>query len=234
MNDDLQNLITLQELDSVIDGLRLREEEMKTSLESEKVAAAECEQRVEEAKARNQECTVLVRGLETDVQELDDKMEKYRGQLNDVKSNREYASLQIEISNLQDKKDRVEEQIIKEMEKCEEAKLEVQAVEAARDKERQVLQAKEAEQQKKIEVLRGKKRNEEGARENAVAKLRKILADKYNNIRTVRGGLAIVEVKGGSCQGCFINLPPQLVIEVRKGVEILDCYSCGRILYINE
>jgi predicted nucleic acid-binding Zn-ribbon protein len=29
-------------------------------------------------------------------------------------------------------------------------------------------------------------------------------------------------------------LPPQLVIEVRKGDELLDCYSCGRILYIHD
>ncbi len=234
MNDDLQNLITLQRLDSVIDSLQLQEDEIKSSLESEKSAVVECEQRVEAAKASSQECTVLTRSLETDVQELDDKMEKYRGQLNDVKSNREYAALQIEISNLQDKKDRLEEQIIKEMEKCEVAKQEVQTVEDALGTERQILQVKQAEQQQKIDVLRGEKRNEEGVRENAASKLRKILSDKYDNIRTVRGGLAIVEIKGGSCQGCFINLPPQLVIEVRKGVEILDCYSCGRILYINE
>ncbi len=234
MNDDLQKLIALQEIDSIVDDLRRQEEDVRTSLAEEEAGVAACERKVEEAKARGLECAKLVREMENDVRELEEKMEKRRGQLNEVKSNREYAALQIEISNDQDKKDRKEEQMLMELEKSDGVGEAVRAEEDELGGSRQVLKVKEEEQRKMVEAVRERMKDEEAGRGNAVANLKKTLADRYDQTRRSRGGIALAEIKGGSCQGCHISLPPQLVIEVRKGEEILDCCSCGRILYVKD
>ncbi|MDA8136352.1 MAG: C4-type zinc ribbon domain-containing protein [Desulfobacteraceae bacterium] len=31
--------------------------------------------------------------------------------------------------------------------------------------------------------------------------------------------------------GCFMNIPPQLYIEVQRGKSLISCPQCSRILY---
>ena len=45
----------------------------------------------------------------------------------------------------------------------------------------------------------------------------------------------VVEVKGGnSCAGCFMQLGPQVVVQISRGDSVVRCPGCGRILYIAE
>ncbi len=57
---------------------------------------------------------------------------------------------------------------------------------------------------------------------------------KYDLLRDRRNGLAIVNVLGGVCQGCFMNLPPQQYNILLRGDKMLDCPSCQRMLYHQE
>jgi len=41
-------------------------------------------------------------------------------------------------------------------------------------------------------------------------------------------------VKNGTCLGCFMNIPPQLFIEVMKNSRLITCPSCNRIFFYNE
>jgi predicted nucleic acid-binding Zn-ribbon protein len=45
------------------------------------------------------------------------------------------------------------------------------------------------------------------------------------------GGIAVTEVKGEVCQGCNMNIPPQLYVEIKSNEEIIQCPQCHRILY---
>ena len=47
-----------------------------------------------------------------------------------------------------------------------------------------------------------------------------------------RDGIAVAEVKNGSCSACFMKLRPQVLVELKLGGEIITCESCTRILYI--
>jgi predicted nucleic acid-binding Zn-ribbon protein len=40
-----------------------------------------------------------------------------------------------------------------------------------------------------------------------------------------------VAVKNGTCQGCNMNIPPQLYNVLQRGVSIEICPSCSRIIY---
>ena len=47
-------------------------------------------------------------------------------------------------------------------------------------------------------------------------------------------GLAVVSVRGGTCQGCNMNIPPQLYNVLQRGLSIETCPSCHRLIYWEE
>ena len=53
---------------------------------------------------------------------------------------------------------------------------------------------------------------------------------RYNRLRTVYSD-AISIVNSGRCASCNMALPPQLYIQVQKGLELLSCPSCSRLLF---
>jgi len=57
---------------------------------------------------------------------------------------------------------------------------------------------------------------------------------EYERILNSRDGLAIVTVKGNSCGGCNMLVPPQVINLIKMYEHIITCEMCNRILYINE
>ena len=43
--------------------------------------------------------------------------------------------------------------------------------------------------------------------------------------------MAIVDVKMQVCQGCNMNIPPQMYNELQRGISLKYCPSCERIIY---
>ncbi|MDD2901459.1 MAG: C4-type zinc ribbon domain-containing protein [Syntrophales bacterium] len=60
------------------------------------------------------------------------------------------------------------------------------------------------------------------------------LLKRYEFIRQRRNGTAISPVSDGVCFGCHMNILPQQFIDLQKGVEIIQCPHCQRILYWQE
>jgi predicted nucleic acid-binding Zn-ribbon protein len=96
------------------------------------------------------------------------------------------------------------------------------------------LQAHVAEEQKTAEVkvaeLQAQIAEERKLRETAAARVRPDVLKKYASIK-MRRGLAMVPVKNGTCQGCNMNIPPQLFNMLQRGTSIEVCGNCNRIIY---
>ena len=71
-------------------------------------------------------------------------------------------------------------------------------------------------------------------RSELVQKVEKEFLYKYERILNSKNGLAMVAVIGDACGGCNINLPPQVINEIRLKEDLIFCGSCARILYIEE
>ena len=69
-----------------------------------------------------------------------------------------------------------------------------------------------------------------GDRDSMAAQVQPALISKYNRIRTVYSD-AVVAVRNGHCSSCNVALPPQMYIRVQKGLELITCPSCQRLLY---
>jgi len=60
----------------------------------------------------------------------------------------------------------------------------------------------------------------------------KEILSRYAVIRK-RKGTAIAHVTKGACSACNMNLPPQLLIVIRRGATIESCPACYRILVLD-
>jgi predicted nucleic acid-binding Zn-ribbon protein len=68
------------------------------------------------------------------------------------------------------------------------------------------------------------------ARTEAAAAVSPQVLKKYSSIR-MRRGMAMAPVRNGTCQGCNMNIPPQLFNVLQRGNSIEVCGSCNRIIY---
>ena len=99
----------------------------------------------------------------------------------------------------------------------------VQGVRDTVQKDVDAAQLRMAEIQGKIGELRGE-------RDRLAGEVRPEILKRYGGIR-IRRGLAVVSVRNGTCQGCNMNIPPQLFNILQRGNSIEVCGSCNRIIY---
>ena len=171
------------------------------------------------------------RELETEVKDIKVQIGKYRRQLNEVKTNKEYTALLKEIEESQHKVDTLEESIIAEMLAADDVEEEIKAAlhrqgldEENLKKEKTVLDEKMKETEAKFAAL-----NKE--REALLPRIPREQMMLYEAIYQKKGGNALSPVTGDFCAMCHMRVRPQMLNEVRDKLAVILCENCGRILY---
>ena len=165
------------------------------------------------------------------LQEESKKATDRRMRMNRIKNSKELAALQREIDLIKQSNSEREEELIKMMEEIEAAK----AVIKTKAEEVSTLQVEWQQSQAEMSAqLTGIDQAVSEAalrRQTIAAEVAKDLISRYEMIFSRRGGTAVVEATGGICQGCFMNIPPQLWNEIIRNEKVHFCSSCQRILY---
>ena len=100
--------------------------------------------------------------------------------------------------------------------------------------EQQLLQEAIDAVEKEIKRIEGSKKQVVAQRDKEAATLQPPYLKRYSMLLNKRDGLAVVAITDNVCQGCYMTLPPQQVIEVRKADKLNLCPTCQRILYFKE
>lgn len=69
-------------------------------------------------------------------------------------------------------------------------------------------------------------------RDKFVESIPKPVLSKYNRLMQ-KHSCAVVLLEGEFCSGCSIQLPPQSVVEIRRGNSVTKCLNCGCFIYCN-
>jgi hypothetical protein len=155
-----------------------------------------------------------------------------RMRMNRIKNVKELQALQREIDLMRQANGELEDEIIKIMQEIDAIKAQIQTKHSEISGLREEWQKKQDEMQMQIGGI-DKAVSEAAARRQSIAsQLANDLISRYELIFSRRGGTAVVEVSGGICQGCYMNIPPQLGNEIIKSEKLHLCPSCNRILYI--
>jgi len=57
------------------------------------------------------------------------------------------------------------------------------------------------------------------------------LLERYTKLKSSRKDQALAAIKGGMCSGCRLQIPPQLIAEVKRSQDLHTCPYCHRMLY---
>lgn len=160
-----------------------------------------------------------------------DKIKRSEGRMTEVKTNKEYQALLSEIETFKEAAGRIEEEILLVMDEIEEVKKQL----SKREKEiALILEKVETEKQKLQEKMEQDEvawKEKSERREILSKQVESNLFKLYNMLKEKRQGIGMVSVRNETCQGCFMNVPPQMFIEVQKNNALIRCPNCNRILY---
>jgi len=165
------------------------------------------------------------------IKEAQSNIKKYETQLNEVKNNREYDAISKEIE-IQGLDIQVSEKKIREF--GFEIVTKTQVYEKALadfEARKNDLNAKKDELGT-ITAETEKDETELNAQaEKATVNIEERLLIAYNRLRgNAKNGLAVVTIQRDSCAGCFNQIPPQRQSDIRQRKKIIVCEHCGRIL----
>ena len=230
MNPDLEKLIRLHRAEAEfrrLEGELAHVPRVRQELEA-RLAAERA--RLDAARAALDAATKARKAHEAAVQDLETKRSKYKGQLMEVKTNKEYTAMLHEIEGVERDIRAREDQILEEMERMESLAQEVKReeaefklVEAAAKKQRAEVDAREA-------TLQGEARTAATERDAALASVPEDARARYERVARLRG-TGVAEAKDGRCETCHVKLRIQVWVEVRKNESLIECDSCSRILY---
>ena len=235
MNTELQTLIELQGYDSRIATLEAEASRLPKQIEALQASLAEAKKTVDAFKAKIEQTRKDLRGKEKDLEVHAAKRAKEEARLYEVKTNKEYSAVLLEIEEIKQIKGTTEEEILGLMEMQERLAVDVKEAESRlKTREEQAKQDEAVVRGKltKVEQELGVVRGERGTRAKALAPS---LLASYERIMKARGGTAVAAVGAASiCGGCRMSIRPQALMELRVATGLMTCESCGRYLYYSE
>ena len=172
-----------------------------------------------------------MRHYEREIDGMNTKMAKYKDQLYLVKSNKEYDSLNHEIDHMKTAISKAETQFLnltEEKESLDETiKLNTTKITSITES----LDSNKVELKLAMAKTNSEQEELEQSRRNLFKDIESVKLLAYERIRERRKGAGMVSIIEKACGGCFTQLPPQTVIEIKKNVEIITCPSCSIMLF---
>ena len=234
MENRLRLLYSLQLVDSSLDELQ----EMKGDLPK---IVAELSETIKGKLAQKKELDdILKKSIVTrdktdvDILSLKEKIEKYKTQQFQVKTNKQYDTLAREVDHAQEKITKLQREMDELEGKAEFAKEDAEKLRP----EIEALQAEFTDRKKELAAVNKEHEDEElkfqHQREKIVSRVSKTDYQMYDRIRKAKEGRAGVQVQRNSCGGCFNRVTPQRVLELRKNSDLITCERCGRVLVSDE
>ncbi|MCF7857770.1 MAG: hypothetical protein K9N07_00395 [Candidatus Cloacimonetes bacterium] len=230
MIDQLEILIKMQKLDTIIGEKNVLTKRLPQQLNSMKKSLKDADENVSTTTQELEENQKKQKLKELDINANKEKIAKYQNQLLTIETNKEYKALNSEINHLEKNNSTIDDEILNFMEAEAELKEKLDA-------------EKKVQKQASDELTTNKKRLEQEILE--VEKEIKDLKEKRNKLAKDiplklfrryavliknRNRKALVSAENNACSGCGYKIRPQVAIDIKKGESVVYCESCGRIL----
>jgi predicted nucleic acid-binding Zn-ribbon protein len=231
MKQQLQLLWKLQTVEQLIEEAQRKKVAYPLELERLQALLRAQEEQQEEETRRIEELEKERIDMEGELELENERIKRSQLKLLEIKTNKEYQALLKEIETGKEHNSQREEEIIRMLDEIDQIKTDYASSRERMRKEKEEIDKETAlvkEQVVKVEQDIGHWRQ---TREEILKETDADLLKRYTALKEKRNGIAIVLVKNEGCQGCYVNIPPQMYNEVQKNKEIILCPNCHRILY---
>lgn len=224
----------LWELQKVLSELRDKETRLNEKPESFASVDQEFTQASEEMgrfTARLDDLARDRRAGEGDLQDQQEVLKKYQGQLMQVKNQQQYAAAWKEIDNARRHAKDLEEKLLKHMSDADEigSRLEERREGFEELKARHELAYQEW--QHSLSDLRADIQGVQARAARIEEGLDEKIRGEFHRIFKQRQGVAVARVESHACQACRVRVRPQADQQLRRG-ELTFCEGCRRILFL--
>jgi hypothetical protein len=230
--EQILSLVNLQRIEIEISSIKTKIGNVDQRLGKLDESLRDFKQVIDEQESVIDELNHKYRSYETDVRMNLDGIKKSEAKLSSVKTNKEYQALLKEIDDLKEKNSNLEDVMIEFLDRIEDAEntlnakmTEYSELQARLNNEKETIQEETETGKRQLENL-------DVALNSVVAEIDAGLLAIYNKTKSLQGnGIAIVAVKDAICQGCNMNIPPQMYNELQRGDSLKKCPICDRIIY---
>ncbi len=231
--EQIETLVRLQQIDNESGKIRSKLDLLPQKIEELNSRLQEFENIIVEKSAVFAELQKQYRSQESEAKINQAQIKKSNEKLPSVKTNKEYHAILKEIEELHKKNSAIEDDMLANLDRLEtegkliaEQKTEIEQLKTEIGHEKAQIEEENEQESARLRVLL---ENWDAIAKNVPEKL---LA-RFHQVRKQSSGLAIVVVKDAVCQGCHMNIPPQLYNELQRGNALKFCPWCHRMIYWN-
>jgi predicted nucleic acid-binding Zn-ribbon protein len=234
LKENLLLLITLQECDSQLVKLSAKRKKLPEDIDKLDKEFSSFKEGIEKNKMKYNELKARHTESENKIKKLNDGMVKTKERMLEVKNNKEYQAMLKEIEIAESSRGDIETLIISILEELDKLSILVK-----KDDETLKQSRNEYEQEKKIieddlNTIDADVVDWEKKRIDLQKSVSDDLLARYEKIKKRNKGVGVISVWKAVCNGCHMNIPPQLYNELQKSNELLSCPNCNRIIYFQD
>ena len=232
MSPELQRLIELQRFESAIAEARARIAAHPQRISAADARLTEARAVVDVVKGRVKENQEARRELEKNAAVYQGRLTKFKDQLSEVKTNREYQAMQHEIGTAQTELGAAEEKVLERMMAADELTAELKDAETVFASAQKTVEQEKQALENELASVERELAQAIAARDALVAALDPHLIDLFHQVARARKGVALSSAtRDGLCSVCHVRLRPPVFQKVRQNDAIVQCEVCQRILY---
>ncbi|HNX97111.1 MAG TPA: C4-type zinc ribbon domain-containing protein [Candidatus Aminicenantes bacterium] len=168
---------------------------------------------------------------EREIQQIKDKIAKYKEQMKKVTTNKEYQGFIQEIKFEETNIAGIEEKIIETMVGGDAVQGRIRAAEAEYQRIAAAFDQKIKDLQLHLQYQQDKLGEEKAQRDLLRARVPAPLLKAYDQLCKNKNGKAIALVETEFCGACNIKIRPQLLNDFFVSPDLMICDNCGRILF---
>ena len=234
LKNELASLVKLQAIDTEIYLLRaqkaVKPEEIKnleSAFELKKSHLAELEKDSLDIQKQRKDA-------ELELASKEEATKKLQSQLFSLKTNKEYQTMLQQIQDSKADASVIEDKILGLFDKVDKKKSEAEKEKLKIKDEEKIFIAEKKKVEDSIKLIDDRLAQLEANRKQVIPEIDPKILAQYDRILNSRDGLAIVTVKGNSCGGCNMFVPPQVINLIKMYERIITCEICNRMMYIDE
>jgi predicted nucleic acid-binding Zn-ribbon protein len=231
MNADLTKVIQLQRLETAAEEAKRRIAEHPARAQALEARLQSARDMLAGVKSRVTAGADKRRAEEKEVAAVQTRLARYKDQLLEVKTNREYTAMLHEIEAAQNDIRTREDRILEIMLESDDLNAALKKSEAELKTAEKEVSADRSALETEMATLKAEIERTTAERQKLATEIDRSVLSTFEQVARNRKGVAVAEAKNGHCTICHVRLRPQVFNEIRRNASIIQCESCQRILF---
>lgn len=234
MKEKLLLLIKLQDCDSQLVKLSAKKKILPENIEKLDKEFNLFKEGIEKNKIKYDELKSRHTENENKIKKVNEGIVKTKERMLEVKNNKEYQAMLKEIEIAESSRGEIETQIISLLDELDKLSVLVKKDEEILKQSRSKYEQEKKAMEDDLNAVDTDVANWEQKRIDLQRDVPDELLVRYERIKKRNKGVGVTSVWKSVCNGCHMNIPPQLYNELQRSDDLLSCPNCNRIMYFQD